>query len=139
MNLGRWWKCVEHWDVGKCKIHMWIIYMPFMFVFPYVKLNKRVGKNFLNNLLSWKVVSLKKKICWRVCTLAYRVSSIQHLKQLILDYFTNNVYKNEWMGSKFKHFRSILISMYLQLLELCTYYSFQLLYTLYQFPRVLLC
>lgn len=35
--------------------------MPFMFVFPYVKWNKRVGKNFLNNLLSWKVVSLKKK------------------------------------------------------------------------------
>ena len=30
-------------------------------VFPYVKWNKRVVKNFLNNLLRWKIVSLKKE------------------------------------------------------------------------------
>ena len=36
--------------------------MPFMFVFPYVKWNKRVGKNFLNDLFRWKIVSLKKDL-----------------------------------------------------------------------------
>ena len=30
-------------------------------VFPCVKWNKRVCKNFLNNLLRWKIVSLKKR------------------------------------------------------------------------------